>query len=181
MESYRQSLIEAEKKGQDSFDKTVLSLAGGALGISFLFIKDVIGENPINHPALLLFAWLSWAASTLAVLSSFFTSNLALRRAVQQCDKGTIHCEPPGGIYSKMTRVCNLSGIVLLIAGILFMAAFVYKNLLDRGISDGNQTHSSNAVPNSPAYSSTETTRQSESRQGIRAAAAAADEEAIKK
>lgn len=186
LDAYRQSLIEAEKKGQDSFDKTVLSLAGGALGISFLFIKDVIGENPINHPVLLLLAWLCWAASTLAVLSSFFTSNLALRRAVQQCDNGTIDCEPPGGFYSKLTRMFNVSGIVFLIAGILFMATFVYQNLLDRDTSHGKQTYATvtsepSTAPDSGANSSTQPARQSDPRQGVRTATAAPNEEAVEK
>lgn len=186
LDAYRQSLIEAEKKGQDSFDKTVLSLAGGALGISFLFIKDVIGENPINHPVLLLLAWLCWAASTLAVLSSFFTSNLALRRAVQQCDNGTIDCEPPGGFYSKLTRMFNVSGIVFLISGILFMAAFVYQNLLDRDTSHGKQTHATvtsepATAPDPGTNSPAQSTRQPDPWQGVRTAAAASNEEAVKK
>lgn len=141
MASYRQSLIEAEQKGQESFDKTVLSLAGGALGISFVFVKDIIGPNPIIHPAYLLMAWVFWAGSTLAVLSSFYFSNRALRLAVKQCDARTIHCEAPGRFYSTLTRSCNVMGILFLIAGIFFMAAFVYQNLLERGRSNVTATH----------------------------------------
>mgnify|MGYP006172313013 CR=1 FL=1 len=82
MAAYRQSLIEAEKQGQDSFDKTVLSLSGGALGISFVFIKDIIGVGAIVLPHLLLAAWVCWALSMLAILVSFYTSNRALRKAI---------------------------------------------------------------------------------------------------
>ena len=80
-----------------------------------------------------------------------------------------------------MTRVCNLSGIVLLIAGILFMAAFVYKNLLDRGTTDGDQTHKPNAAPNSRPYSSPEAAGKSEPRERLRATSTATNEEAVKK
>lgn len=140
MAAYRQSLIESEKKGQESFDKTVLSLSGGALGISFLFIKDVIGPSQIVHSVYLLLAWSFWAASTLSVLLSFFTSNLSMRRAVKQCDEGKIHCEPPGGIYAKLTATFNLLGVASLIIGIGFMAAFVYTNLLEREKHHGRET-----------------------------------------
>lgn len=147
LRAYRQSLIDAEKQGQDSFDKTVISLSGGALGISFIFIKDVIGPNQIIHPELLLATWICWAGSTLAVLISFYTSNRALRRAIEQCDNDTIHCEPPGGFFSKITRTLNKAGIVFLILGIGLMSAFVYLNLLQGGITndEANETHSAPA------------------------------------
>lgn len=146
MAAYRQSLIEAEKQGQDSFDKTVISLAGGALGISFVFIKDVIGPHAIVSPGLLVGAWICWAVSTLAVLMSFFTSNLALRKAVKQCDEGAFRrksaddeesdddakCPPPGGYFSGITAGLNVAGIAFLILGIVAMSAFVYLNLLQR-------------------------------------------------
>ena len=179
MASYRQSLIEAEQKGQESFDKTVLSLAGGALGISFVFVKDIIGPNPIIDPAYLLTAWVFWASSTLAVLSSFYFSNRALRLAVKQCDAKTIHCEAPGRFYSTLTRTCNVLGIVFLIAGILFMAAFVYQNLLQRGRSNVTETHctdtSATRVTASAPDSSTDSARKPNTGEGIRAAPATAD------
>lgn len=137
LKAYRQSLIDAEKQGQDSFDKTVLSLSGGALGISFVFIKDVIGPDPIIQPELLLAAWILWSLSTLAILVSFYTSNRALRKAIEQCDKGTIYCEPPGGFFSQLTRRLNVAGIACLIFGIGFMTAFVYLNLAQRGTTNG--------------------------------------------
>ncbi len=75
--AYRNHLVLAEQKSQDDFDKTVLSLSGGALGISFAFVKDMIGENPIVHPTWLWLSWVIWAFSSLAVLASFFMSHLA--------------------------------------------------------------------------------------------------------
>ena len=57
---YRKWLVSAEQKSQEDFDKTILSLSGGALGISFVFLKDVIGPLPILQPGFLLAAWLAW-------------------------------------------------------------------------------------------------------------------------
>lgn len=149
--TYRQFLVEAEKQGQESFDKTVLSLSGGALGISFVFIKDVIGEHSIAYPLLLLLAWIFWALSALAILASFYTSNRALRRAIEQCDDKTIRCKPPGGYFSKITRNLNLVGIVCLILGILQMSIFVYANLLQREHTNDHKTNAAAGAPNSTA------------------------------
>ncbi|WP_125076202.1 MULTISPECIES: hypothetical protein [Lysobacteraceae] len=129
---YRQWLISAEQKAQDDFDKAVLSLSGGALGISFAFVKDIIGPGAIHHPAWVLIAWFSWALSSLAILSSFFASHLALRQAIQQCDDGSIYKQTPGGIFSKITRNLNASGALLFVVGVCFMAAFIYSNLSAR-------------------------------------------------
>lgn len=137
---YRQWLIAAEQKAQDDFDKAVLSLSGGALGISFIFVKDIIGPGAIHHPMLLLVAWMSWALSSFAILASFFASHLALRVAIRQCDDGSIYQQTPGGIFSKkMTRNLNAVGAVLFVAGVCFMAAFIYSNLSTRDAAYGNQ------------------------------------------
>jgi predicted phage tail protein len=136
---YRQWLISAEQKAQDDFDKAVLSLSGGALGISFIFVKDIIGPGVIHDPAWILLAWLSWAFSSLAILSSFFASHLALRRAIKQCDDGSIYRQTPGGIFSSVTRNLNALGATLFVVGVCFMAAFIYSNLSVRDASNVRQ------------------------------------------
>jgi hypothetical protein len=69
LSEYRKHLQAAEQKSQEDFDKTVLSLSGGALGISFVFLKDVIGPNPIVQPNMLFAAWVAWGISTFCVLA----------------------------------------------------------------------------------------------------------------
>jgi hypothetical protein len=49
LEKYRDYLIEAERQTQRDYDKTVVALSGGALGLSFVFIRDVIGQT-IGYP-----------------------------------------------------------------------------------------------------------------------------------
>ena len=150
--AYRQWLVAAEQKAQEDFDKTVLALSGGALGISFVFVKDIVGSNPIHQTNWLVLAWVAWALSTFAVLASFFLSRQALRRAIEQCDDGTIFCQPPGGFFSKATRWLNASGAVLFFMGVCLMAAFVYKNLANRDSAhDRQKTNQSATTPAAPA------------------------------
>lgn len=150
--AYRQWLVSAEQKAQEDFDKTVLTLSGGALGVSFIFVKDIVGPDSIHQTTWLVLAWFSWALSTFAVLASFFLSRQALRRAIEQCDDGTIFCQPPGGFFSKATRWLNASGAVLFFAGVCLMAAFVYKNLSNRDAThDRQKTIQSTTTPAAPA------------------------------
>lgn len=136
---YRKWLVAAEQKSQEDFDKTVLSLSGGALGISFVFLKDVIGTNPILHPSLLFASWLAWAFSTFAVLTSYYLSHLALRNAISQLDAGKIYKQRPGGTLALWTAFLNATGAILFLIGVCCITAFAYLNLSTKGATNGRQ------------------------------------------
>lgn len=133
--AYRQSLLSAEQKSQEDFDKTVLSLSGGALAVSFIFVKDVVGDQPIRDSIYLLYAWILWATSSFAVLISFYLSHLALRKAVKQLDDGSIHRDRPGGIYSVVISIINPFGALLFFLGVVSMGFFVHENLSAKEIA----------------------------------------------
>lgn len=130
---YRRHLQTAEQKSQEDFDKTVLSLSGGALGISFVFLRDVIGPHPLVEPRLLFSAWIMWGLSTFCVLASYYTSHLALRKAIKQIDAGTIRSERPGGRYTQAIAVLNAAGAILFLGGVLAIVLFAGANLKTSG------------------------------------------------
>jgi hypothetical protein len=130
LKEYRTFLISADQKAQEDFDKTVLTLSGGALGISIAFVKDIIGSNPIEVSWALVWAWINWAASLTCTLASFYLSQQALRKSVQQVDSGQIYQETPGGRFSKVTSITNGLGIVFFILGVVFIVLFAYRNLV---------------------------------------------------
>ncbi len=129
LKEYRSYLVNAEQKSQEDYDKTVLSLSAGALGISFAFLKDMIGPGPILHKSYLFGAWMCWGISSSVVLFSFFASNLALRRAIKQVDEGTIYKQRPGGWFDTLTAILNALGGVLFLVGVVLIALFVLNNL----------------------------------------------------
>jgi hypothetical protein len=130
---HRKHLVTADQKSQEDFDKTVLSLSGGALGISFVFLKDVIGPNPIHSPELLFAAW---GASTFCVLLSYYLSHLAIRATIRQIDQDTLHVENSGGIYSITTATLNVAGAVLFLVGVVTITLFANSNLKSKGTVD---------------------------------------------
>lgn len=129
IQAYRSQLMAAEQKMQEDFDKTVLTLSGGALGVSFAFITDVVGDGPLVQPSLLLGAWIAWGLSVTFVLASFYVSHLALRTAVAQTDSERIHQEWPGGRYDKVTAALNAGGGLLFLLGVGLVVLFVSYNL----------------------------------------------------
>ena|ERR1051325_230287 len=126
---YRGLLTETEQKSQSEFDKCVLALSGGALGLTFTFAKNIIPAEVIVHPWYLLTAWVSWALSSTAVLLSFFFSTLALRKAIRQLDQGTIGMGRPGGWWDCATSSLNLIGLVLFLTGLATAITFLSYNL----------------------------------------------------
>lgn len=130
---HRKHLVSADQKSQEDFDKTVLSLSGGALGISFIFLKDVIGPNPIQSPGLLFAAWVAWGASTFCVLASYYLSHLTIRKTIRQIDEDKLHLEKPGGRYADGTALLNAAGAVLFLVGVVCITLFANSNLKTKG------------------------------------------------
>ncbi len=127
--AYRDFIIDAEQKSQDSYDKAVLSLSGGALGISIAFIKDIIGSKPFSMKLFLFFSWGLWGVSILCILFSYFFSIKALRKTRRQIDKGKIFDEKPGGKYSKLTDRLNIISGICFAIGVLLITVVVAANL----------------------------------------------------
>ena len=129
MDQYRRVLEDSERHQQDAYDNTVLMLSGGALGISFVFLKDVIAGRPIQNPALLLAAWTCWALSAALVLAGFYVGVMSHRRAIESLEKGKAYSETPGGRWAKTASALNPTAGLLFFLGVAAMMAFVFRNL----------------------------------------------------
>jgi len=128
LREYRSFLISAEQKAQEQYDKTILTLSGGAFGISFAFIDKVIGTPP-TATIWLLAAWTFWGISITSILFSFYFSNKALRRTIEQVDEKTVYEDTPGEHYSGITEFLNACGGISFFVGVVLLIAFVHKNI----------------------------------------------------
>jgi hypothetical protein len=129
LSEYRKHVLVAEQKAQEDFDKTVITLSGGALGVSFAFIGNIVRDKPLVEPVFLFYAWWSWALSVGFVLISYFLSIRALRIALRQAYAGSIYLQRPGKWYAIATDICNVLGGILFFVGIILISGFVRRNL----------------------------------------------------
>ena len=127
-DEYRNLLIAAEQKSQDDYDKTIVSLSGGALGISLIFIKDIVGTADPVLVWTVITAWALWASSLTSVVISYFLSHLALRKAIAQTDKKDFS-GGVGGCAAIAVQVFNALSGILFIAGVLFIIIFSANNI----------------------------------------------------
>jgi hypothetical protein len=129
MKAYRDSLLSLKEKMEAQYDKAVLTLSGGAIGISITFTKELIGKDHLNAPNWLVTAWLCWSASLAAILWSFYTSAKAMETAILQTDQHALYRERRGGIFDWLTRYLNAIAGALFIFGLVSITVFVRLNL----------------------------------------------------
>jgi hypothetical protein len=129
LQTYRLQLIDAEQRAQATFDRTVLTLSGGALGVSFAFVEKFTVAGNTVCKELLLASWVSWATSLALILLSHYCSTFAMRKAVAQVDAGTISTQPPGGAWDNATKALNALGAMTFVVGVVFICTFAINNL----------------------------------------------------
>jgi len=134
LKEYRKSLVETLRFLNESYDKLLITLSGGALGLSITFLKDIIKLEAVTLPNFLVASWLLFILSLTCILGRIALGIEANRKAISQVDAGTIYEEKVGGWYSSVTRFFHALAAVSLVAGLLSTAIFINANI---GINDG--------------------------------------------
>jgi hypothetical protein len=123
---YRALLAKLEVQSQTSYDKAILTLSGGALGVTVTFIEKVV-KNPVALE-IALGSWICWSVSLTCVLYSFYASTKALRHAILKLDKGELDPDEPGGWAGRGTEVLNFASGFFFLAGTFMFVLFMYRN-----------------------------------------------------
>ncbi len=129
IDEYRKMLIEMEQRMQTSYDKAVMTLSGGALGISLAFTRDIADKASLKSTGWLLTAWILWGLSITIILASFFTSSLAIRKAIRQTDEQSIYREFAGGVFNRITSWMNPLAGGFFFFGIVAIVIFIGGNI----------------------------------------------------
>lgn len=134
----RKVYMAGEQQAYDDFDKAMLTLAGGAFGLSVLFVQQ-FAPNPIMT-WLLFTAWCCFIISLLATMISFMTSQKAFRKSIDNLDRiysfnesedikhasNDVIDDDPNDV---MTERLNIASIIFFIIGSIFLATFAYYNI----------------------------------------------------
>jgi hypothetical protein len=118
----RKRLTDLHEKATDAFDKAVMTLSGGALGISIAFIHDVA-----HHPkdrGIIAASWAAFSLSLLLILWSFLSSERAVVKMVHQ------HDHEVGDIpRGKMTDLLNWGSAGAFVLGVVLLVIFACLNI----------------------------------------------------
>jgi hypothetical protein len=145
-QQYRALLVQTWQKTQDDIDKAILSLSGGALGVSFVFLKDIVGPAGVHKSGFLFSAWVCWATSCALTLLSFLTSRRAFARQIKILDDEVSGLAPQPSTRSNRlvragrwcvsanglnfcTSAFNSLAATLFVVGVILMIVFPAYNL----------------------------------------------------
>lgn len=130
LQEYRRWLIGVDHESSVSFDKVLVTLSAGALGISV---------SQARARALWLWslelAWALFTVSLLAMLLSYLTARRDLRRAIADTDWKLVHGEAEAmpeewrAWHEVKTTTLNQAALVCLVVGICFLVAYAARNL----------------------------------------------------
>ena len=141
-EKYEESLLEERKalifamlEQAKSFDRWVLTLAGGTFSLSLIFINQIAPNPKSGTVGFLVTAWTLFAVSILSTLSSFLFSQETCYKQIKdihQLLKGEIDSskELPLNIYGRITKGLNYCSMITFLVGVAFLITFAILNLL---------------------------------------------------
>ena len=141
----RRLLVDGEVQVAARFDKSILSLSGGALLLSMTFIKDIVHGSP-KATWLLIVAWVLLGTAIGAMLVSLLTSQKAYRKQRDILDEQLDKADKEG-VYNRWacaTKWLNRASITLFLVGVVFLGYFTVMNMQGSlGEENGQEKRSS--------------------------------------
>src|SRR5579871_2484192 len=127
----RRGLIEQEAEQSRSYDKAILTMTAGGLGLSLTFIKDIVPDFAACTSWLLYLGWALLVTSLLTTLCSFRASVQAFRRQraiLDRIQRGEGTHENSVNHVSRVTAWLNYASLVAFVGGAAAVTLFVALN-----------------------------------------------------
>ncbi|MCG8405381.1 MAG: hypothetical protein MI923_09305 [Phycisphaerales bacterium] len=136
----RSTLLTSSRELSKAYDTWVLTLSGGALGLSMTFVKDIVSPAKPECPILLLLSWALLAGAILSIMIGLYQSPIAHSQYIKILDD--IYNDLNKRPYWKCVRdeqlklkrpkivgILNHVSLICLIIAVLSMSYFTYLNL----------------------------------------------------
>ena len=126
----RNFALEVAREQTKFIDQTVLTLAGGALGVSLTFLEKFTAPTGAVAPAYLLTAWSALTLSIVGVLVGMHVSQFAIDKHIANLDTNYSSTTPTVFVnpFAGATEVLNFLASTSLIIGIVCLCVFAYSN-----------------------------------------------------
>lgn len=124
--SERNRLIDTYNAASESYDRGVMTLSGGSLGLSLAFVKD-IAPHPVRVWAIQT-SWVLMVASLVFVIGSHALSVEVHRRIIDCLDGSRSYDDQPWWVKTGVTRMNLIAGTFFLV-GAAFLVYFASANV----------------------------------------------------
>lgn len=126
-DKYLDRLFDAYSESAKQFDKQILYIASGSIGISFSFIQKIVDLSKSGYNWLLITSWITLTIVVLLSLTSHYIAFKALNKQLELFyQENKIKAQK----LNNVVKFLNISMIALLILGIALLILFVGINIL---------------------------------------------------
>jgi hypothetical protein len=127
---FRAFLQDLEVKSSENYDKTLVTVTSAAIGVSLIFLKDIVGDGSLFHVWFLFTAWATWVLALAANLFSFAFSQVGLRKLIRLIDQNApLNQASPGGFFGRFVPFLNWGAGFLFVLGAGCFLWFVFANV----------------------------------------------------
>lgn len=132
-EKTRDGLMANQLSNAEAYDKSLLTLSSAFLGISFVFLKDIVPLTLAHHVWLLIASWIGFALTIVATIFSFIYGQRVIKRLLDGARRYYIDQEEDaydeGNKLSRRIDLINELCGISFIAAVILSVAFVVVNL----------------------------------------------------
>jgi len=114
--------------GRD-FDKLIIILAGGALGLTIPFLADALEGTNITGRIWLVSSWICFIISLASILFELLFGIHAHNKAIKQIDIAGKRNETFGGIFAWLSEAAQIFATIFLILGLALLLVFAFYNV----------------------------------------------------
>ena len=129
----RKLLIDAQQQSCQQFDKAILTLSSGGLGVSIIFLRDILPLEQITNYYFLIGSWILFTISILSTLISFLTSQYAYSKQLSLINAYFLNKDSNApdkkNRFSQITGKLNISAAVFFILAVICTIMFVSINI----------------------------------------------------
>ena len=129
----RKLLIDAQQQSYQQFDKAILTLSSGGLGVSIIFLRDILPLEQITNYYFLIGSWILFTISILCTLISFLTSQYAYDEQLELINRYFLNKDSDAltkkNRFAQITEGLNISAAVFFILAVISTIMFVSINI----------------------------------------------------
>lgn len=132
----RKLLIDAQQQSYQQFDKAILTLSSGGLGVSIIFLRDILPFEQITNYYFLIGSWILFTISITCTLVSFLTSQYAYNEQLELINRYFLNKDSDAltkkNTFAQITGGLNISAAVFFILAVISTIMFVSIILYNR-------------------------------------------------
>lgn len=124
-QEYKSSLYNIYQSNYEQFDKAILTLSSGGLGLSLTFIKNTSNQYAILNYNMLEYSWYCFTASIISTIVSFLIGANAIKKAL----KGHENHDYKKSTKVNWTEILNYFSVLSFLIAVILTICFVSKTM----------------------------------------------------